>query len=45
MKKLVNWSGGLEDAVKFNWEPIQPFENRRCLRVFFLVVTILASVF
>ena len=34
MKKLVNLSGSFEDATKFHWEPMESFENRRCLYVF-----------
>ena len=29
VKKLIN-SSSFEDAAKFNWEPIELFENRRC---------------
>ena len=37
VKKLVNKSGGFEDAVKFNWEPMESFENRKCPCVFVTV--------
>ena len=37
VKKLVNSSGGFEDAAKFNWEPLESFENRRCLCIFVTV--------
>ena len=31
MKKFVNKRGGFEDAAKFSWEPMELFENGRCL--------------
>ena len=31
MKKLINQSGHFEDAVKFNWQPMELLENGRCL--------------
>ena len=36
VKKLVIQSGGLENAAKLNWEPMESFENR-CLCVFVTV--------
>ena len=37
VKKLVNWSGSFEDTAKFNCEPMESFENGRCLCVFVTV--------
>ena len=37
VKKLVNYSGSFEDTAKFNWEPMESFENRRCPCVFVTV--------
>ena len=34
VKKLLNESGHFEETVKFNWEPMELFVNRRCLCVF-----------
>ena len=36
-KPRVNKSGSFEDTAKFNWEPMESFENRRCLCVFVTV--------
>ena len=37
MAKPVNKSGSFENAEKFNWEPMESFENRRCLCLFVTV--------
>ena len=30
VKKLLNQSGGFDDTVKFDWQPMELFENKRC---------------
>ena len=37
LKKFVNKSGSFEDIAKFNWKPIELFENRICPCVFVTV--------
>ena len=30
VKKLISESGTFENTVKFNWQPMELFKNRRC---------------
>ena len=33
MKKLINQSGSFENTAKFNWQPMELFENRRICEI------------